>query len=293
MTGPDAPQRERLAELVIERALHGSTPEQDAEMRQLSGALGVWDDGSFERAASAVLVAGLPAPLEPMPAHLYARLVDTAAPAAQAGVSSTPKAPARSSSSMALRTGLAVSGWLAAATFLVIAAWALKGRAPEPVAVVPPTESAQPAPVASTASVAKEAKEKEPTPADRRTALLASAKDVVRLDWKPGKDATGAAASGDVVWSPNQQRGFMRLSGLRPNDPKVSQYQLWIFDKGRDAKYPVDGGVFDVGADGELVVPIEAKLHVDAPTLFAVTVERPGGVVVSDRKRIAILASAG
>jgi hypothetical protein len=84
----------------------------------------------------------------------------------------------------------------------------------------------------------------------------------------------------------------MRLQGLAANDPGVVQYQLWIFDKARDAKYPVDGGVFDV-TGGEVVVPIVAKLHVEQPTLFAVTVERPGGVVVSDRKRIAIVASAG
>jgi Anti-sigma-K factor rskA len=288
MSGPDT-QRERLAELVIVRALHGSTPEQDAEMRQLSGALGVWDDGSFERAASAVLVAGLPAVLEPMPAHLYARVAESAASAGPEPASSVRRAPARSTSSsaMALRTGLAVSGWLAAAAFLVIAVWALRGHAPEPVAVVPPTISAEP-PAQSPA-----AKEREPTSAERRAALLASAKDVVRVDWKPGKDATGASASGDVVWSATEQRGYMRLSGLEANDPNVSQYQLWIFDKGRDAKFPVDGGVFDVRAGGEVVVPIEAKLHVDAPTLFAVTVERPGGVVVSDRKRIAILASTG
>jgi anti-sigma-K factor RskA len=131
------------------------------------------------------------------------------------------------------------------------------------------------------------------SPAEQRAELLASAKDVVRLDWKPAKDASGASASGDVVWSPSEQRGYMRLLGLAANDPRVAQYQLWIFDKGRDARYPVDGGVFDVAAGGEVVVPIAAKLHVDAPTLFAVTVERPGGVVVSDRKRIAVLASAG
>ncbi len=41
---------------------------------------------------------------------------------------------------------------------------------------------------------------------------------------------------------------------------------------------------------GEVVVPILAKLHVDHATLFAVTVERPGGVVVSKRERIVVTA---
>ena len=52
---------------------------------------------------------------------------------------------------------------------------------------------------------------------------------------------------------------------------------------------PVDGGVFDVPACGKAVVPIHAKLGVEKPTLLAVTVEKPGGAVVSDR-RIAIVA---
>ena len=73
---------------------------------------------------------------------------------------------------------------------------------------------------------------------------------------------------------------------------KSPQYQLWIFDKGRDVRYPVDGGVFDVSAAGEVVIPITAKLAIGQPTLFAVTVETPGGVVVSERKRIVVTASS-
>lgn len=50
----------------------------------------------------------------------------------------------------------------------------------------------------------------------------------------------------DVVWSTRAQRGVMRLIGLKSNDARRWQYQLWIFDKTRDQRYPVDGGVFDV-----------------------------------------------
>ena len=81
------------------------------------------------------------------------------------------------------------------------------------------------------------------------------------------------------------------MVAVETNDPTQFQYQLWIFDKDRDDKYPVDGGVFDVGPDGEVVVKISAKLHVNEPVLFAVTVEQPGGVVVSDRSRIAVTAA--
>ena len=48
-------------------------------------------------------------------------------------------------------------------------------------------------------------------------------------------------------------------------------------------KIGIKGGVFDMPAgDGEAIVPIDAKIRVDEPVLFAITVERPGGVVVSD-----------
>jgi hypothetical protein len=132
-----------------------------------------------------------------------------------------------------------------------------------------------------------------PSPLAARAELLATATDVKTLAWTATKDAAAAGASGDVVWSPSQQKGYMRFVGLAPNDPTKTQYQLWIFDKTRDDKFPVDGGVFDVTAAGEVIVPISAKLAVVDPTLFAVTVEAPGGVVVSKRERIVVTAAPG
>jgi anti-sigma-K factor RskA len=128
------------------------------------------------------------------------------------------------------------------------------------------------------------------SPAEQRAALLASGHSLVRSSWSAGEDAAGAAVQGDVVWDPQTQTGFMRFVGLHANAPSKEQYQLWIFDAQRDQRYPVDGGVFDVSNDGEVVVPIKARLHVSSATLFAVTVEKPGGVVVSSRERIAALA---
>ncbi len=81
------------------------------------------------------------------------------------------------------------------------------------------------------------------------------------LAWQATEDAAAKGASGDMVWSPSQPRGYMRFRGLLPSDPKVAQYQLWIFDKQRDEKFPVDGGVFDVDANGEVIVPISPKLR--------------------------------
>ena len=94
-----------------------------------------------------------------------------------------------------------------------------------------------------------------------------------------------------MVWSGSQQTGFMRFHGLAANDPTRSQYQLWIFDPSQSEKTPIDGGVFDVDAStGDVVVPITPKLRVTSPTLFAVTIEKPGGVVVSAREHIVVVA---
>jgi len=59
----------------------------------------------------------------------------------------------------------------------------------------------------------------------------------------------------------------------------------------RSGIYPVDGGVLDVptGKD-EVIVPTRTSLRVENSVLFAVTRERPGGVVVSDRSHLVIAA---
>jgi anti-sigma-K factor RskA len=131
----------------------------------------------------------------------------------------------------------------------------------------------------------------EPSTLDRREQLLATAPDLVRVDWTATEDSAAVGASGDVVWSNELQSGFMRFRGLAVNDPRRTQYQLWVFDADRDERYPVDGGVFDIPAgQDEVVVPIDPKILVHRPTLFAVTIEPPGGVVVSTRERIVVVA---
>ena len=83
-------------------------------------------------------------------------------------------------------------------------------------------------------------------PARVRAELLARA-DTLHPAWAAQELAKGV--SGDVVWSQALQLGVMRFEGLAPNDPKQSQYQLWIFDETQE--HPIDGGVFDVaGTDG-------------------------------------------
>ena len=117
--------------------------------------------------------------------------------------------------------------------------------------------------------------------ARQRVDLLNETRDAIQVPWQETADFQGAGIDGDVVWSNSTQQGFLRLAGLPANDPAISQYQLWIVDPDRDAN-PVDGGVFDVASnDGETIIRIDAKLNVKSPAAFAVTREKPGGVVVS------------
>jgi hypothetical protein len=122
-----------------------------------------------------------------------------------------------------------------------------------------------------------------------RAKLISEAVDLLQVAWADGKTPLGSKVTGDVVWSNDRQSGFMRFFNLPPNDPSKEQYQLWIIDPQRDDE-PIDGGVFDVTSDGETIVPIQAKLKVLKPAAFAITIEKPGGVVVSTQERLPLLA---
>jgi Anti-sigma-K factor rskA len=277
--------RERAEELLVESALRPLDDRERAELHELVPG----GDPSFEAAAVATVLATTK--IEQMPDHLIAKIM-AAAPQPDfkrtlAGVSAPQLArdtivgvdldafkpppvidmAQRREAQKPPKPQRTIAPWLAAAACLLVAAgavwfaWQRQQRG---------------APIVS--------------PGDARSALLASA-DAKPIAWSATADPNAKGASGDVVWSTAQQRGYMRFVGLAANDPKQFQYQLWIFDKDRDDKYPVDGGVFDVSSTGEIIVAISPKLHVTDATLFAVTVERPGGVVVSKRERIVVTAA--
>ena len=120
--------------------------------------------------------------------------------------------------------------------------------------------------------------------------FIASRPRAVHWPWAGTQDAhVVGAVRGEAYFDPETDEGILEIEGLAPNDPTIEQYQLWIFDRERDERYPVDGGVFDVRQTGKVVIPVRARLGVAQPVMFAVTVERPGGAVVSDR-RIALVA---
>lgn len=243
-------RRERYEELLADQALVGLSEAEHRELEALARELGAGEEQGLELAAAALDRALTAGTNEPLPAGLRASLRADAERFFQPA-RFAPRPPERRSNAFAW-TGWALA---AAATIACVLLWR---AAPDPL--------------------------DRADPGGERAELLARA-GTLKLDWSATEQAAGAG--GDVVWSQDLQAGVMRLAGLPRNDPTREQYQLWIFDAGQE--HPVDGGVFDV-TGGEVLVPIDAKLRVQEPTLFAVTVEKPGGVVVSDQQRIVLVA---
>lgn len=125
---------------------------------------------------------------------------------------------------------------------------------------------------------------------DERWGELLRMGDSIVLMWKAGPTPLENPAAGGIIWNQSRQFGLMRFEGLPVNDPATEQYQLWIIDPQRD-QHPVDGGVFDIPDARRSIVRVQAKLPVIAPTAFAITIEKPGGVVVSDQSRLPLIAA--
>jgi hypothetical protein len=304
--GPLGQPDEALVDLLIKQVTEGLSPAEQRALDALDSESTTRLQHELERAAAAISMAGA-TPHQALPPELLARLekqtqdyvvagdlsapstvVDFAAVSATAAASAAAgKNAAADRSRPASRSGSL--GWLAAAACLVLALFGwlrspqenLTPVADEHVAVSPPAAPSVPTPPPSA------------TPAVEREGLLAKA-GTLRITLGATKDPAAVGATGDVVWDSATQTGFLHFAGLAPNDPAVRQYQLWIFDGERDARYPIDGGVFDVPAGtADIVIPIHAALMVHKPAAFAVTVEKPGGTVVSARDHVVVLGKAG
>lgn len=292
-------QNPRLVELLVQRAVDGLNSSERAELKQLLSEEKYVDAGRFEYTAASLLLASDVENHEPeeMPYSLRERLMaqaDTVAASmppssrqsasqprvisiagrtrsttASPAVSAPPvsKAPAsRKPSSWGSKVG-----WFAAAASVLIA---LAGWWPRLQSGGDPTIEV---PVASTLE-------------QERQQLLAQ-QGVLTRTWQTTQDPAASGVTGDVVWDQRTQNGYLRFRGLQANNTDELQYQLWIFDGSRDERYPIDGGVFDIPpGQGEVIIPITAKLQVHNPAMFAVTIEKPGGSVVSSRDRIVVLA---
>lgn len=276
-------RQELLFDLLATQAIEGLGDAEQAQLKALAGELNYDIDDSFEYAASAIALAGIEE-IEPMPMHLRAKLMTSAE--AVFGAEQPEHSPVADANDMQptfefepKRSAFSWLGWAFAAVACVALAvnfWFTRSQPQVPTVAGGPTPTASPA---------------KP---DVKTefAEMMAAPNVIKAVWGALPTATAElkGVSGEIVWSDVKQAGFMRFRGLPVNDKAKEQYQLWIFENAKLEEHPKDGGVFDVSADGEVIIPIDAKLRTADPKVFAITVEKPGGVVVSDRKKIAALA---
>jgi anti-sigma-K factor RskA len=274
--------REKMLDLLFAKATTGLSAEESEQLRELEKAFPeLKEDNSFELAAAAIGLINLKTD-EPMPSHLRAKILDDAdkffvsnkEEAADSG-SSDSEAVQKTFAFEPKRSIWNTLGWLVAAAACIVLAinlWMTRGQPQVEYVQVPQQVTPTPA----------------PNPAQQRQQLLASANDIVQRSWTEFNPKQPRNVQGDVVWSNSAQKGFIRFQNLPVNDKTKEAYQLWIFDETQ--KNPIDGGVFDADEAGEIVVPIDAKLEVKKPAMFAVTAEKPGGVVVSELGKVMAVA---
>jgi hypothetical protein len=277
-SGPQNQPDEAMVDLLIKQVTEGLSPDEQRELDVLDSELASAYARDLERVAAAITLAGGRG-TEPMPEALRARIesqlraamtdASDARGAGAARLASDAGSGARASVRAPRARLGSTAGWWAAAACLVLA---VLGWLRSPSLVHGPATA--------------------PSAEQEREALLARpGAEKIQLDTTAEPAAAGAKV--DVVWDPQTQKGFARFVGLKPNDPTQHQYQLWIFDGERDERYPVDGGVFNVPPNtGQVVVPIHAELPVRAAKAFAVTLEKPGGVVVSGREHVIAIGKA-
>jgi hypothetical protein len=271
---------ERLLDLLCKQVTEGLTPEEQKELSVLErDSESSVDSHSLEMTAAAISLASVGLQ-EQLPGHLKAGILAGAEQYFSEQMNSA-LPNIRPAVATQRPTSMPIWGWLgwaataAASIALVATVFLNQQRIATMQAQI--DEMRRPAPAA-------------PSMAEKRDQMMREAKDLTRAEWTKGNVKEMETVSGEVVWSDEKQMGYMTFRGLPANDPNREAYQLWIFEEAGLEAHPKDGGVFNVAENGEVIVPIEAKLKTVSPKAFAITVEKPGGVVVSSREKIAALA---
>ena len=265
---------EIMLDLLYKKAVYGLSEQEERELSELQREAGVADEAlSFELTAAAIGTIGADMNAE-MPAALRERILADAQTHFATSDDRARVVPAQVVETSSSGSWFGWLGWAFATVALIGLGLNLYLTEPQ-VVVQGPT--ATPTPTESL------------TPAQMRQRLISTEQALARGVLGPGK-MSELKPTGDVVWSDATQTGYIRLSGLPKNDPNKETYQIWIVAENQDPKTPVDGGTFDINADGEIIIPIDAKVKVQNPQAFAITIEKPGGVVVSKQEKLAALA---
>lgn len=276
-------EQEKMLDLLILKATGEITKEELEQLTKLEATYPEFkDDISFELAAAAVSMIDLPTD-EQMPAHLQSKIL---ADAERFFVSDEVNTQTLKDSGeteefqktfdFAPKRSIWQSlGWLVAALACVALAvnlWISYRRPTEVVNNPPPQITPTPTPGMS----------------EQRQQLIASMKDVAQKDWSDFDPKKPLNVQGDVVWSNQAQKGFVRFKNLPVNDKAKETYQIWVFDDAQ--KNPVSAGVFDANENGEIIIPMDAAIKIQKPTMVGITAEKPGGVMVSGLQKVMAVA---
>jgi hypothetical protein len=255
--------RTRLLEMLADRALEGLSAAEEADLARLLADHPDVDPHSLDIAAAMVAATDPEQAVELLPEELRRRIEEQALampPFKERATLAGSGQPMASLPSRLRRLAVPWAGWaLAAGLLLAMGTLGFINR--------------------------------QPTLTEKFERFRADVGATVLAEGRAPDPKATPEVAGEIYWSGSRQEGFMKLRGLPVNDPKAKQYQLWIFDKQRDERHPVDGGVFDVNTAGEVLIPIDARVPVHHASLFVITQEPPGGVVVSDRKNIVLIAA--
>ncbi|HEY0458255.1 MAG TPA: anti-sigma factor [Pyrinomonadaceae bacterium] len=283
--------KEKMLELLSDKAIFGLSDAELSELTELEKDFPELNDDSFELAAASIGMLNLDTN-EPLPAHLQTKITRDAEKyfASQKEVSAeaaaTPAEKEEFQKTFTLAPKNSIRSWLG---------WAVAAFACVVMIVNIYSTNRQMEDLASTMrteidrlKLLNSSLTPKLTPTQEREQLLASSPDILQSTWGDLDPKKPHNMKGDVVWSNAAQKGFVRFSNLPVNDKTKEQYQVWIFDENQ--KYPVDGGVFDANEAGEIIIPIDAKIKIQKPKMFAVTAEKPGGVVVSPLEKVMAVA---
>src|SRR4051812_3330701 len=195
----DAFPLEHLHALLADRALQGVDAAEEAGINCLLQHYPELDAESFDRAAAALTLALSADDTKTVPPALMDRLKVQAAAFTIAPLSSNPErivqpapSPAPTPSPRTSAGILAWTGWLVAAVVFLFAVL--------------------------------------PSATDKLTVNQLRNRGALVAQGKPGPQGK-PQLSGEFIFDKATQQGYMKLAGFDVNDPKKSQYQLWIFDK--------------------------------------------------------------
>ncbi len=121
------------------------------------------------------------------------------------------------------------------------------------------------------------AAKKDQTPLILQRNILLQQSDLLQSNWLKTLNPLAKKIQGDLIWSSQQQKGFMRFANL----PQLSSgqiYHLWVYDLEQDLKKPISATQFQAEPHSkkEFLVEIFPEKIVKKPYKFILNLETEG-----------------